>query len=684
MILGINSLTYKKSVSVYISQEDGRDKLVFWEAGLPRKGVCIAQNEDSLYLIRNSKIIFETKIKGDCINGDSSNYELLRSIKGYYILIHNYTGRTIRPGRDDDYYPDSSYTVFDEIGEKVEKWTGDMVGIDKYPTELGLGLVVLDNVVYELDSLSPLFIIPSKFKINGVFSKDGILKLDVEGDYRNFYVKVLNGNIISQHKEEDLPAVLDDLCEKRIDLLKEQSPILYKNLPSVKESTNYLNELGVMLPYPNSVATNQLYSKPYLCDLSWEQIIAYDQLPSELIVKISMIFTNLLSIDAYDPTKTSYVFKFSKDVNCRVFRKFFILFKTGLPEEIIIFKSTGSRLSNVIYKNRDFNRGFFAFDTSELTMFDSNIFNNVRLTIVGDELNTKIDYSNNYCYRHAPWSMDDSTIRPECFSGNILSYRLSNLGKAVTFHKHELEKFIGLRDYHKDAKFLFRLTYGAFCKFFQNYFIVVTKLHEEKFDDDWRMWIYNYDGKLLNSEYFIINGMYFTRALINYSANRVIVFNTEINTLQQIEIEQNGITTKNLEQASVVKSQYIDVKVVERIKNYLYTLDPEILDINDLGCGHFYFSNNNIFVLEHLSGKKTVSINGTTYQINPYIREKCMDEIHYRHRNRANFVTSIKFINNYHTRDGNIELYKFECRPYAICDTSGNIYYNFSIEDVIF
>ncbi len=184
MIVGSRVLSYRKSTSVYVRQTEGKEKLYFWEAGLPRKGICIAYNESKLYLIKHSKIIFEIDSQGERIEGEPSYYELQRSIRGYYILTHNYTGRTIRPGRDDDYYPSCSHKVFDENGNLIENWNGEDVGINKYPVELGLDLVVLDNVVYELDSLLPIFKIPEKYKINGIFSKDGILKLDAVGDYR--------------------------------------------------------------------------------------------------------------------------------------------------------------------------------------------------------------------------------------------------------------------------------------------------------------------------------------------------------------------------------------------------------------------------------------------------------------------------------------------------------------------
>lgn len=198
MIVQKKESHYRVPLYIYVRQKDGEEKLCLW-AGLSRKGICIAYDNNNLYLIKNSQIIFKTKQKGEYINGDPSDYELYRSIKGYYILKHNDTNIIIRPGRDDDdYFNACKYTIFDENGSLVEKWNHISVGIDKYPKELGLGLVELDNIVYELDTLAPLFKIPPKFKVENIFSKDGILELDVIGDYRNLYVQVKNGCIISQ------------------------------------------------------------------------------------------------------------------------------------------------------------------------------------------------------------------------------------------------------------------------------------------------------------------------------------------------------------------------------------------------------------------------------------------------------------------------------------------------------
>lgn len=286
MIVGRRESSYQKSTSVYVRQTDGKEKLYFWEAGLPRKGICIAYNESKLYLIKHSKIIFEIDSQGERIEGDPSYYKLHRSIRGYYILTHNYTGRTIRPGRDDYYYPCSSHKVFDENGNIVEKWNGEDVGLNKYPEELGLGLIVWDNTVYEVDSLLPIFKIPEKYKINGLFSKDGILKLDVVGDYRNFYVQVFEGQIVSQHREDDLNALIETLRGKQIEYLNMQNHILYGNLPSIDAATSYLNEIGHYMQYENSIATNYLYSKPCLCEISWMELEQFTQLPSNVIKTI--------------------------------------------------------------------------------------------------------------------------------------------------------------------------------------------------------------------------------------------------------------------------------------------------------------------------------------------------------------------------------------------------------------
>ncbi len=691
IIVGSRELSYRKSTSVYVRQTDGKEKLYFWEAGLPRKGICIAYNESKLYLIKHSKIIFEIDSQGERIEGEPSYYELQRSIRGYYILTHHYIGRTIRPGRDDDYYPSYSHKVFDENGNIIENWNGEDVGINKYPVELGLGLVVLENVVYELDSLLPIFKIPEKYKINGLFSKDGILKLDVVGDYRNFYVQILEGRIVSQHREEDLNVLIETLRGKQLDFLKMQNPILYGNLPSIEAATSYLNEIGHYMQYENSIATNYLYSKPCLCEISWIELEQFTRIPSNVIKTITKIHESLFSVNLSEPSRTSYVFKFSQHVYCRIFRDFILLFKSlsVIQDDVLLFTIAGQKLSHENrYQKGCLHEGNLPFSTNSLILYDANGEKFVKVSIEGDKFESVVDYTFNHSFRHGGWTMDDTTIRPECFSGNIISNRCMDFERALIFSQEELKKFYEISSFHKDAKYLFRITYGVFCKLFKDYFIVVNKISEDKRDDNWRLWIYRYDdSRPLNDEYYIINGAYLTRAIINYTNNRFVVYDKKKCVKGVLAIEKYTLVFEdesNLPQdVSIIESAYVRVNVVEKIKDYLFSLDINILDIDDYGKGFMRDGTKNYYIMDHLTGKQSLSIDGVDFKIDPIKRNACLDEIYYRHKNRPNYVSSVQFVNKFLTKEGLVEIYKFQCNPYAFCDTEGNIYYDFSIDDVV-
>lgn len=64
MIVQKKESHYRVPLYIYVRQKDGEEKLCLW-AGLSRKGICIAYDNNNLYLIKNSQIIFKTKQKGE-------------------------------------------------------------------------------------------------------------------------------------------------------------------------------------------------------------------------------------------------------------------------------------------------------------------------------------------------------------------------------------------------------------------------------------------------------------------------------------------------------------------------------------------------------------------------------------------------------------------------------------------
>lgn len=222
----------ENSIVVYASDE-GRnwsscEKYIAY-CGSIRNNIAIAKNKDFFFLIkicyestvyekknhRYGLIIQKISIKKSNSWQDSHVIEFNRTISGYYVLRDTYEHTRIRPGRDDQYYTDTDYSVYNENGEEVTNWNKEEVKIGFYLTDISKTLAECENLIYKVSTLQVVFKIPNKFKRNGVFD-NGLLNLDAVGDNTTFYVLVENKKIIKQYEKESLDDITQNLRAQEI------------------------------------------------------------------------------------------------------------------------------------------------------------------------------------------------------------------------------------------------------------------------------------------------------------------------------------------------------------------------------------------------------------------------------------------------------------------------------------
>ena len=254
MILPIHNIRYNPggypttSIGVYPSEKDRN-----WSNGTHyiancqqiRKDVAIASNEDYLFLVRivqeNSwetryidvkkyyGIIIFQKDTRQFFGSDSHIYQLYRTIKGYYVFTDTYSKSRCIPGKDDEYEV-TDITVFDENGVIDNKWESKNIGYGEIPIEVAKGLIVHNNVFYDLDSLKEVFRIPSKYVLNGCYI-DGLLHLTIPEDKRTLYVLVKDKHIVCKFSEKDLASKIEELSDQEKKIIDKVSS--YNILPSV-------------------------------------------------------------------------------------------------------------------------------------------------------------------------------------------------------------------------------------------------------------------------------------------------------------------------------------------------------------------------------------------------------------------------------------------------------------------
>ena len=212
---------YSESSRMYISEENkSLGHFIPINTGMRRKGIAIAEDKECLYIInKDSLVIYKTEKSGIDYYSGNYSYSIKRTIFGYYVIIRDGFIKITNVGKDDDFYPEQTYKVLDEDGKIVENWKAEQVGINQYPYELGNGIIAWKNVCYDIESLKPLFTIPTKFKIEGIIEK-GLFYLSVPGDFRDFAVVVRNGEIMEQLDFKEVEQIKNRLSLQENELEK--------------------------------------------------------------------------------------------------------------------------------------------------------------------------------------------------------------------------------------------------------------------------------------------------------------------------------------------------------------------------------------------------------------------------------------------------------------------------------
>ena len=375
---------YIESSKMYLSEENKNiGHYIAINTGMRRKGLAIAQDKDSFYIInKDDLVIYKTEKNGiDSYNGEYS-YSIKRTIFGYYVIIRDGLVKITNVGKDDDFYPEQTYKVLDENGNIVENWKAEQVGINQYPFELGNGIIAWENVCYDIESLKPLFTIPSKFKIEGIIEK-GLFYLSVPGDYKDFAVVVRNGEIVKQCDISELEQLKNRLSLQE----KEFEKHFIRKLGVVSNSKNKDLEEGEHLikqfcsicysngnTHPDRYRLNQYI---YNADLAKDDFTSLKQIDSVLVKKLKLIHL-ALSKDSEPRNQnrgSRYIVYLTRDVMCFFYKHAYILkYIPGNMSLYRFFSLEGQALSmesyenlsqynspTLFYNDKKFDRRFFIF-----------------------------------------------------------------------------------------------------------------------------------------------------------------------------------------------------------------------------------------------------------------------------------------------------------------------------------
>ena len=558
---------------MYLSEEEKSiGHYVAINTGMRRKGIAIAEDKECLYIInKDDLVIYKTEKRGIDYYSGNYSYSIKRTIFGYYIIIRDGFIKITNVGKDDDFYPEQTYKVLDENGNIVENWKAEQVGISQYPFELGNGIIAWENVCYDIESLKPLFTIPTKFKIEGIIEK-GLFYLSVPGDYRDFAVIVRNGEIVEQY------------------------------------NINKVEQIKRRLSSQENELKNRLFNKYGIVSLSKDDDIE----EGELLLKkyCSICFSNgSTHPDRYRINQYIYNAKFTKDE-----------FKSLKQIDGTLVKKL--KLIHLALSKNSKPRG--------------NYERGLRYTVYLTRDIMCFFYKYAYILKYIP--------------GEKSLYRFFNIeGKALSVESYEnLAQYNSHTLLFSDKKFDRHTFVFNNAKPGMQTFIKISEKGLSSKDIPYEIDISEKEG-------------YIQMYDRNAQCNKYLDF--DLNELQV---------------------NYIKCKIEERIKDYLYLLSDEFLSEEDYQCGGAYGRlANGQLILKH-SAPKIIMKEGKLFLPFPNSYEKCLEEISSRHNNRPNYVSQIKEISSFLLEEGKTSIYKFACMPWAFCDISGNIYYDFDIKKVDF
>lgn len=329
---------YKENIDIFLNQEDRDHGIAIPVAiGMRRKGIAIAKDKNFIYLINKDNIVFYKKERAgkDEYNYDYS-YNIRRSLTGFYIVIHNGYICHTRPGKDDLFRFNSGvYRIFDEdgnaVGDKTNHPSHEECAVDKYPIEMGNGLVCYNNSFYELETLEKRFFVSPKFSIESIF-KNGMFQLGFNYDDHRFIATVKDDKVIecvNIDNDENLYEIIQkyddiaifDYCYSRNNDNKEIKKRKY-NLEA-KLINLYCRRLKEFKQYCRNYRFIRLgYSEwekeQFLVDriITRQQFLENDFCLNNEEKKRLLDLRNLLRDDFHKYNKGRFIFRFAKSTNC--------------------------------------------------------------------------------------------------------------------------------------------------------------------------------------------------------------------------------------------------------------------------------------------------------------------------------------------------------------------------------
>lgn len=452
-------ISYSENAKAYISEEfKNKGQSLEVKIGMRRKGFAIAYDNKNLYIInQNNLVLFKTEKGGVDYNGNTYSYSIRRSITGYYIVIWSGYAKITNVGKDDTFYFKESYEVYDENGINLEYWQDEKVGIGKYTTELGCGMIEWNNNIYQLESLKQIFTIPHKFTIISNI-QNGLIYLSVTGDLRKYAIIVRDGKIIEQHNIEKIDEIMQNLSckEKRYEKeILERKGLDYANILQQSEYGEQLLKKFGTLCYGTVQTFPDFYNLKetiYHSTISKDAFMTIDQLEETLVKKLKAIHFALKKNRV--PLQNNqgairYIIYLSKFLKCFFYLNAYVLeMYTNGKYVFRFFNVDGHSLSSYIYEY-PFRNQYFLYKDKK---FDRNIFvvqghNPQKQTIVHLS-------SNKFVEHELPHN-----IKIEDMGGYI---RLMDSNMKYTYCDYDLNeltiKYISCHVVEKIRKYLYRLS----------------------------------------------------------------------------------------------------------------------------------------------------------------------------------------------------------------------------------
>lgn len=132
----------------------------------------------------------------------------------------------------------------------------------------------------------------------------------------------------------------------------------------------------------------------------------------------------------------------------------------------------------------------------------------------------------------------------------------------------------------------------------------------------------------------------------------------------------------------------IDIKLIHcivkpEVENYLYVVEPNFYPEDcDISGGGFFVDVNKTDYMGIYSKPNPGFYNGHFCLPYPKSFKSSIEEMESRNNNRPNFISYVSKIRTFTLSKEIVSIYRFHCAPWAYCDLSGNIYYDFDANNI--